>query len=285
MPMLKPIKLKKLEIHPATLLLLFFALLFDFIQYLLIVYAIVLIHELAHACCAFFLGVKLSKLEVLPFGITIHISNAYIKKPLHEIIIAAAGPICSGALAFLCRKLDLDPFLVTANAAVALLNFIPALPLDGGRIARAFLTEKWGYIKSFNFMLKVTKVFAVSLALAGVMIVFYTRFNFSLLLIGAFLIVNTIKEQQICRSIIMNEILRSRQKLSNGCAERVAYIAISADEPARKALKLLSYNRYYLISVIDSDMNIIGTITETKLIEQLAQKGIRTKASKIVDLT
>lgn len=276
------IKFKGVEIHISVFFLFGFALLFDFLHYLSLVYAVVFLHELAHAFTAAWLGVKADRLEILPFGITIHLKCAYIKKPFHEILIAAAGPAGSALLAYACAKFRFDPFLIAANIAVALVNCIPALPLDGGRIIRAALTERWGYVKAFNFMLIMTKVFAIILAAFGIGVMYYTRFNFSLLIIGAFLIVNIIAERRGSGYVIMNEILKSRQKISNGCAERAAVIAIAADEPARKALKLLSYNKYYLINIIDSNMEIIGTVTETQLIEQLVQKGIRIKAASMV---
>ncbi|OQB13373.1 MAG: Stage IV sporulation protein FB [Firmicutes bacterium ADurb.Bin193] len=282
--MLKPIRLKKVEIHPSFLLLLFFAIVFDFIYYLSVAYIMVIIHELAHAAAALSLGVKLDTVEILPFGVAIKISGSYIKNPVHEIIISAAGPLCSAGMAFLCHRLMTDSFFVMVNLSIALINIIPALPLDGGRILKAFLTERWGYVKAFNFTVKITRVCAVVVSLAGAAFLFYTRFNFSLILIGAFLVVNTVAEQRSSAHIMMNEIIKSREKLSRGCAERAGVIAISADEPAGKALKLLSYNRYYLINVINSDMDIIGTLTETRLIELLVEMGIRTKAAKMVDL-
>ena len=55
-----------------------------------------------------------------------------------------------------------------------------------------------------------------------------------------------------------------------------------ADSPARKALKILTYNKYYNINVVDEDMNIIGTVTETKLIEKLIDKGIRIDAKALL---
>jgi stage IV sporulation protein FB len=260
-----------------------FAFLFDFFYPVAWAYLMVLLHELAHIAVAYVCGVKAERFEVLPFGITAHLSGAYIKKPIHEITIAAAGPIFSGLLAFACYKYNFGSYLTIANSAIAIINCVPALPLDGGRIIRAILTEQWGHVKAYNFMLKVTKVVAFMLAASGITLLWYTKFNFSLLLIGAFLIVNIIAEQRGSRYILINEIIKSRQKIYNGCAERAGIIAIHADEPARKALKLLSYNKYHLISVIDSNMNIIGTVTETQLIDRLAQKGIRTKAANILD--
>ena len=282
--MLKPIKIKWLEIHIAVLPLLVFAFVFGFLQSLIITYTVVLIHELAHAVTAIVLGVKLDKLEVMPFGVTVKISGSYIKTPHHEAVIAAVGPLCSGLLALICHRLSLGSYLVTANLAIALINLVPALPLDGGRVLKALLIGRWGYVKAFNFTMIITGISAYILAAAGIILMIITGFNFSLILIAAFLIVNTVEEQRGGTHIMINEILRSREKLSGGTAERSEIISIAAGEQARKALKLLGYNKYYIINVIDKDMNILGTITETKLIEGLVEKGIRVSAGKIVDL-
>ncbi|MDR0405689.1 MAG: site-2 protease family protein [Clostridiales bacterium] len=283
--MFRPIKFKSIELQPTVLPLLLFAFLFRFAQYLALSYAAALAHELAHAAVAAALGVRIEKIEILPFGVTVKLRGAYVKRPIHEIAIALAGPLCSIALAVLCRRLRFGEFLFAANLAIALMNLVPALPLDGGRVLRAALTERWGYVKAFNFTMKITRLCAAALSVAGAALLVYSKFNFSILLISAFLLVNTFAEQRGGTHIMMNEILRSREKLSRGCAERSGVIAISADEPARKALKLLSYNRYYIVNVVDKNMRSIGTMTETELIEKLVGMGIRTKAGKMVDFS
>lgn len=282
--LLTPIKFKRVEIHISVLALVFFALLFDFVKPLAFTYVMVFMHEMAHGIAALAFGVKLNKLEIMPFGICLKISGSYIKNPIHEVVIAAAGPACSGLLAYLCHRFSFGEYLVIANLAIAAINLVPALPLDGGRILKAYLTEQWGCVKAFNFTMFITRICAYILIVLGIALMFITGFNFSLILIAAFLIVNTIAEQRGSTHIMINEILRSREKLSGGAAERSGVIAISADEQARKVLKLLTYNRYYIIHVIDENMNILGTITETKLIEKLVEMGIRVKAGKIVDL-
>ncbi len=46
-------------------------------------------------------------------------------------------------------------------------------------------------------------------------------------------------------------------------------------------LKKLSYNKYYIINIVDEDMNIIGTVTETALICALMEHGSRIKARQL----
>lgn len=280
--MFSPIKFQYVKLHLSVLPLVIFAFLFDFAGHLFFIYTIVLLHELAHALSAVLLGVKVDKIEILPFGISIQFVGSYIKTPMHEAIIAAAGPICSGVLAYIAHYFALGDFAVYANLSIAALNLVPALPLDGGRIVKAILTERWGYVKAFNFTIRLTRILALLLCVAGFVLVLYTGFNFSLLLVGAFLMVNTIQEQRGSTHIMMHEILCSREKLSGGSAERAGSIAISYREPARRALKLLSYNKYYFISVVGENQEILATVTETQLIEQLTKKGIRMKAAQLV---
>ncbi len=281
--MLRPIRLLGAELHLAVLPLLCFAVMFDFTEYLLLTYAMVFCHEAAHAAAALLLGVRLEKLEILPFGVSIQISGTHIQKPMHEVLIAAAGPVCSGVLAYYFFRIGADDFLVTANAALAAMNLVPALPLDGGRVLKACLTERWGYVSAFNFCIRLTRVCAAAAVLTGGALLYLTGFNFSLMIIGAFLIVNTFAEQRSSDHMMMNEIIRSREKLNRGLPQRAEVIAISARDPARNVLKMLGYNKYCFINVVDPDMNVIGTVTETRLIEQLAEKGIKITAAKMID--
>ena len=285
--MFRPIKLFKfIEIHISTLLLIFFALLFNFTHSLLITYAIVIIHELAHIFTALYLKVKLDKIEILPFGVTMRIHSHYIKTPNDEIIIAIAGPISNIAMGLIALGLknygiiddEMASFLIMANIGIALINIIPALPLDGGRVMKAALTLRWGYVKSFNFTMIITKISIVLIIIIGIAVLIYTKFNFSMLLIGAFLVANAISEQRGNKMIMIREILYSRQKLVHCGTERAGVIAIMHNQPARRALKMLNYNKYYIINIIDDNMKIIGSITETQLIEGLIEKGIRVKA-------
>jgi stage IV sporulation protein FB len=171
--------------------------------------------------------------------------------------------------------------IITANFSIALINFVPALPLDGGRILRAALTERYGYVKAFNTCIIITRILALVLAVLGIILLYATKLNFSVLIISAFLIVNCITEQRGSKLIMMKEILYSRQKLTDNGLEKSGVICIMKDAPARRALKHLTYNKYYIINLIDEDMNVLASVTETKLIEKLIVKGIRIKACEI----
>ncbi|MBQ3114714.1 MAG: hypothetical protein IJC06_01110 [Clostridia bacterium] len=289
--LLRPIVLwKHLEIHISAVILFCMSLIFDFAQEIIVTYIIVIIHEFAHFFTARHLGVETDKFEILPFGVTMKLKNSTLNSPADEFKIALAGPLSNIIMAtiflILYRKTgsnnDFLLYVVAVNLGIFVINIFPALPLDGGRMLKCYVTIQYGYIKAYNLTMLITKITAVVLSLLGIFVVYITKFNFSVLLIGAFLIANTLSEQRGKSMILMREILYSRQKLSEIGAKNSGLITILADSPARKALKILTYNKYYNINVVDSDMNIIGTVTETKLIEKLIDKGIRINAKALL---
>jgi Zn-dependent protease len=109
--------------------------------------ASVLAHELGHCVVALQLGIPVRRLRLFLLGGLSEIARTP-RRPMHEGVIAAAGPAVSALLAGACGiALLLMPaegpvwLLVlecaVANLAVAVFNLLPGLPLDGGRMLRA----------------------------------------------------------------------------------------------------------------------------------------------------
>ena len=59
---------------------------------------------------------------------------------------------------------------VQANLTVGLFNLLPALPLDGGRALRAFLTRRWGFQQATYFVSNLGRRLAVLLVPLGVVV-------------------------------------------------------------------------------------------------------------------
>ncbi len=135
----------------------------------LLIFAIVLLHELGHSLAAMAFGIKVQDITLLPIGGLARLERMP-SKPWQEFIVAAAGPFVNFVMALAlfpfvlwtiwAREGDifhvlmmivaapsgwvLIQFLFTINVSLLVFNLIPAFPMDGGRIFRALLAMLFG---------------------------------------------------------------------------------------------------------------------------------------------
>ncbi|MBP2472732.1 Zn-dependent protease [Crossiella equi] len=113
----------------------------------------VLLHELGHVVVALRFGLPVRRVRLQLLGGAAELVRTPAK-PGQEGWVAAAGPAVSVGLAALAGLglLFLDGGvlwllvlqLAVANAAVAVVNLLPGLPLDGGRVVRALVWAATG---------------------------------------------------------------------------------------------------------------------------------------------
>jgi Zn-dependent protease len=114
--------------------------------FVVLLYASVLVHELAHCVVARAFGLPVRRVLLYPLGGYSEIEQEP-GSPSREALISGAGPVVSLALAgvgYLVAKAiphglahQLVDQLFFANLVVGIFNLLPGLPLDGGRIFRA----------------------------------------------------------------------------------------------------------------------------------------------------
>jgi Zn-dependent protease/CBS domain-containing protein len=122
----------------------------------ILLFASVLLHELAHSFVAVQRGVPVHSITLFLFGGVSNLS-AESKEPRTEFLIAVVGPLTSLAIAagaFLLALLPLDPrlgavvgYLIVVNVLLGLFNLIPGFPLDGGRVFRAIVWKATGNVR------------------------------------------------------------------------------------------------------------------------------------------
>lgn len=151
-------------------------------------FACVVLHELGHSLVAQRFGVGVREIVLLPIGGVARLLSEP-KKPMHELLIAIAGPLVNVVIAgVLFVALQMSPLtlldakameayafgpptvrglfvmLLQGNLVLAVFNMVPALPMDGGRVLRAILSFFVGQVRATNVAAGLAQVLAVGLA-------------------------------------------------------------------------------------------------------------------------
>ncbi len=278
--------MRKFYIHPSTPLILIPSVIFGYFPQVIIIYLITMLHELGHFLAAKAVKAEVKRVCCYPFGITIELKDGYVKNPVSEMIVALAGPFTNALIALfamLCiDDIMLRDFVAVSSAIIGCMNLLPILPLDGGRAVKAFLTIRWGFVKAFNFTVRLSRVFTAILFVLGIMVLIVSRFNFSILLICTFLTVNAFAERRSMQIMVMRDVLYSQSKLKDG-KMKSAIITVKWSTPARLLLKDFDSYRYFTVTAVDDDLNYRGTLTESQIIDGLVQRGGRVLVKEILN--
>jgi len=207
----------------------------------LAIFASVVLHELSHSFVARKYGINVREIILLPIGGVANIERMP-EDPKMEIAVAVAGPAMSILLALLFRlispEIRTNPRfiggsffyeLAYVNFLLALFNLIPALPMDGGRILRGYLTMKVGLVKATKLAVTVGQGFAVLFFFIGI---FY---NWILALIAVFIFLGAEGEE---KAVVMR---RALQGVPTHAAMLIDVKAISPDVTLRDVISFMCH--------------------------------------------
>jgi len=171
----------------------------------------VLVHELAHSLYALRKGGRVRDITLLMIGGVSQISEGP-KTGRQEAVMALVGPVASlvlGGVFYVVYRavagttlfnLKFAIFhLVYLNVVLGLFNLLPAFPMDGGRILRGMLAERWGILRATRVAARAGKAFAVLFAVVG----FFAP-NVLLMVIAFFVYVGAEAED---RSVLVRALL------------------------------------------------------------------------------
>ena len=131
--------------------------------FVVLLFLCVLLHEFGHIFTARAFGVRTPEVILLPIGGVSRLERIP-EKPSEEFLIAVAGPavniVITVALVFVggaslsaehlgvleSANVSMVDRLAVVNLFLAVFNLIPAFPMDGGRVFRALLATRLGYV-------------------------------------------------------------------------------------------------------------------------------------------
>jgi Zn-dependent protease/CBS domain-containing protein len=247
-----------------------------------IIFGSVVLHELGHAVVALHDGLPVRGIILLPIGGVTLMDTAASgpPKPAVEMRVTAAGPIVNfviaavaavailafvpGAEQWLIRPpfidaMNLPRSLVWANIYMGLFNLLPAYPMDGGRLLRAFLARDSDYLQATRRAVTIGQGFAMLFMLIGL-------WQPWMILIGIFLFFGAQLEE---RSIMFQSVLE------NVHLEEVMLTDFSTLSPADTLEDALSKAVHTLQDdfpvVRGTDM--VGVVSRQKILAALRDEG------------
>jgi len=199
----------------------------------LLLFASVVVHELAHALTARRFGVRTSSIALFLFG-GVATLECEPPAPGPDALVALAGPAISVVVAaaaygtmflvdavipahFSDAAASILAYLTFVNAVLAGFNLLPAYPMDGGRVLRALLWQIRGDRDRATVTAALVGIaFGVCFAAGGVVAVAVTHtWTFAwFVAVAAFLMRTCIVQVRELRRSDANAILRSTRPAS-----------------------------------------------------------------------
>ncbi len=143
-----------------------------------------ILHETGHLAVLLFSREKPEKICITPFGMRIERQTEGKLSFSKEAFCAFAGPLVNIILFLVFYGTRFSEI----NLAIALLNLLPCEPLDGGKILENLLKSRISFAKAEKITLIVSCFTVFPVAVLGFIILFQSRYNFSLLFISFYLI-------------------------------------------------------------------------------------------------
>ncbi len=178
----------------------------------------VFIHEMAHSLIAKSKGLKINSITLLILG-GVSSMEETVPDPRVELPMALAGPLTSLAVGLVCSGLVYafaiipDPgvagvlvfifgYLGLLNVLLFGFNLLPAFPMDGGRVLRAWLAKRMPLNRATRIAADVGRAFAVIFGIVG-----FLLFNPILIIIAFFIYIGANQEATSLRyNILLQDV-------------------------------------------------------------------------------
>ncbi|HLT94408.1 MAG TPA: site-2 protease family protein [Membranihabitans sp.] len=258
----------------------------NFFYFTLLIFVCVVLHEFGHALTARKYGIGTQDILITPIGGLARLDRLP-ENPLHEMVVAVAGPLVNVAIAGLIamylyfsgtgfdiigdEKAVFEHFsnfpalLLYLNVVLVLFNLIPAFPMDGGRILRALISIFQGRKKGTLIASWIGRILAIGFLAFGL----YEN-HLGLIFIGIFVYFAARAEYRT---------VASEERYRHGKVADVLnhnFMVFSQDDLMQDVFHQWEGSEENAILVADHNNNIIGIIPEEDVFHAREQGDVFT---------
>lgn len=250
--------------------------------FIVLVFTIVVLHELGHVLTARQFGVGTRDITLLPIGGVARLERMPTE-PYQELLVALAGPAVNVVLAIFCFGVlmatsgpsafapgavpglfsvegSLITKLLIVNVSLAVFNMIPAFPMDGGRVLRAFLAMNMGYVRATQIAASIGQFLALLLGFAGLFGPFLLIFIALFVWMGAAQEASMVQMQAALGGIPVQQVMIT------------SYDTLAPSDPLERAIDRIMAGFQQDFPVVEGD-RVVGVLTRAALLKALAQQG------------
>jgi stage IV sporulation protein FB len=261
----------------------------------LLLFAIVVLHELGHSVVALHYGVPVKQIVLLPIGGVAQVERIP-EQPRQEFMIAIAGPLVNFGLAIVMglvalaagQSLGLDrlavaisglgsanlsgvfAYVFASNLFIGLFNLLPAFPMDGGRVLRALLATRLEYARATSIAVFVGQTLAWMLGLWG-----FLGGGFFLILIAVFIYIGAGQEGRLVQ---VRRVLRG---VNVGQVYSRHARTLRPESTLSEAVQI-TLNSFQSDFPICDGERLVGLLTHTRLIQALQNHAADTPLAQIM---
>ncbi|HET6989955.1 MAG TPA: site-2 protease family protein, partial [Bacteroidia bacterium] len=224
---------------------------------------------------------KARSITLLPIGGVAQMEKIP-EKPMQELLMAVAGPLVNIVIASIlgiflalsmrtihfneilsAQHITLPDFVATlmvVNVVLALFNFIPAFPMDGGRVLRALLSFAMNRVKATRIAARTGQVLAIGFVLFGLF------FNVWMVFIGLFIFLGAGAEAGFEEEKSILETHKVKDAIMH------KFTVLKKEDTIPMAVK-------YLLDSQETDFIVVenghqcGIITRKEIIKGLSEEG------------
>ena len=244
----------------------------------LLLFLCVALHELGHSWVARRYGTTIRSITLIIFG-GIAAMDDIPRKPEAELRISLAGPGVSLVIGVFCAIMylilhniaqasqtsvisDVSHLLwslAVINVMLFAFNLIPAFPMDGGRVVRAWYAQRMPYLRATRKAVHLGKMIAIVMGVFA-MVVFRSFASIWLLFIAFFIYIGASEEEKFTEMSVTLE----GTKVSDLMTREIAYV--TDDMTVRELLQVMFGKKHPAYPVTDRfSREVVGMVAFTDI--------------------